>query len=322
MAEPLLEIDRLKTYFPVKSGFMNRTSGHVRAVDDISFTIRQGETFGLVGESGSGKSTVGRTIVRLTDKTDGTVKYKGVDVHSLSAKRMQELRPKIQLIFQDPYSSLNPRVRIGDAIGEALLDHGIATKEEVRQIVLDVLKLCGLSEYHIDRFPHEFSGGQRQRIGIARALALQPDLIIADEPVSALDVSIQAQIINLFAKLQAERGLTYLFISHDLSVVEHLCSRIGVMYLGSMVETASRDELFGNPLHPYTKALLSAVPIPVPKLKRERILLKGDIPSPVNPPSGCKFHTRCPFAIDRCSKEIPLYREARPDHWVACHLAE
>ena len=322
MAEPLLEIDRLKTYFPVKSGFMNRTSGHVRAVDDISFTIRQGETFGLVGESGSGKSTVGRTIVRLTDKTDGTVKYKGVDLHSLSAKAMQELRPKIQLIFQDPYSSLNPRVRIGDAIGEALLDHGIATKEEVRQIVLDVLKLCGLSEYHIDRFPHEFSGGQRQRIGIARALALQPDLIIADEPVSALDVSIQAQIINLFAKLQAERGLTYLFISHDLSVVEHLCSRIGVMYLGSMVETASRDELFGNPLHPYTKALLSAVPIPVPKLKRERILLKGDIPSPVNPPSGCKFHTRCPFAIDRCSKEIPLYREARPDHWVACHLAE
>ncbi|MEK5319842.1 oligopeptide/dipeptide ABC transporter ATP-binding protein [Paenibacillus sp. FSL L8-0644] len=322
MAEPLLEIDRLKTYFPVKSGFMNRTSGHVRAVDDISFTIRQGETFGLVGESGSGKSTVGRTIVRLTDKTDGTVKYKGVDLHSLSAKAMQELRPKIQLIFQDPYSSLNPRVRIGDAIGEALLDHGIATKEEVRQIVLDVLKLCGLSEYHIDRFSHEFSGGQRQRIGIARALALQPDLIIADEPVSALDVSIQAQIINLFAKLQAERGLTYLFISHDLSVVEHLCSRIGVMYLGSMVETASRDELFGNPLHPYTKALLSAVPIPVPKLKRERILLKGDIPSPVNPPSGCKFHTRCPFAIGRCSKEIPLYREARPDHWVACHLAE
>ncbi|WP_263560252.1 ABC transporter ATP-binding protein [Paenibacillus polymyxa] len=322
MAEPLLEIDRLKTYFPVKSGFMNRTTGHVRAVDDISFTIRQGETFGLVGESGSGKSTVGRTIVRLTDKTDGTVKYKGVDLHGLSAKGMQELRPKIQLIFQDPYSSLNPRVRIGDAIGEALLDHGIATKDEVRQIVLDVLKLCGLSEYHIDRFPHEFSGGQRQRIGIARALALQPDLIIADEPVSALDVSIQAQIINLFAKLQAERGLTYLFISHDLSVVEHLCSRIGVMYLGSMVETASRDELFGNPLHPYTKALLSAVPIPVPKLKRERILLKGDIPSPVNPPSGCKFHTRCPFAIDRCSQEIPFYREARPDHWVACHLAE
>ncbi|QDY82390.1 ATP-binding cassette domain-containing protein [Paenibacillus polymyxa] len=322
MAEPLLEIDRLKTYFPVKSGFMNRTTGHVRAVDDISFTIRQGETFGLVGESGSGKSTVGRTIVRLTDKTEGTVKYKGMDLHSLSAKGMQALRPKIQLIFQDPYSSLNPRVRIGDAIGEALLDHGIATKEEVRQIVLDVLKLCGLSEYHIDRFPHEFSGGQRQRIGIARALALQPDLIIADEPVSALDVSIQAQIINLFAKLQAERGLTYLFISHDLSVVEHLCSRIGVMYLGSMVETASRDELFGNPLHPYTKALLSAVPIPVPKLKRERILLKGDIPSPVNPPSGCKFHTRCPFAIERCSQEIPFYREARPDHWVACHLAE
>lgn len=243
-------------------------------------------------------------------------------MHSLSAKGMQELRPKIQLIFQDPYSSLNPRVRIGDAIGEALLDHGIATKDQVRQIVLDVLKLCGLSEYHIDRFSHEFSGGQRQRIGIARALALQPDLIIADEPVSALDVSIQAQIINLFSKLQAERGLTYLFISHDLSVVEHLCSRIGVMYLGSMVETASRDELFGNPLHPYTKALLSAVPIPVPKLKRERILLKGDIPSPVNPPSGCKFHTRCPFAIDRCSREVPLYREARPGHWVACHLAE
>ncbi|MBU5344442.1 ABC transporter ATP-binding protein [Paenibacillus lautus] len=320
MSEALLELDRLKTYFPITSGLFNRTVGHVRAVDDISLTIAPGETFGLVGESGSGKSTVGRTIVRLTEKTSGQVKFKGNDLHDLSDQEMRKIRPKIQLIFQDPYSSLNPRVRIGDAIGEALLDHGMASKQELREKVQEVLGLCGLSSYHIDRFPHEFSGGQRQRVGIARALILNPDLIIADEPVSALDVSIQAQIINLFRKLQDTRGLTYLFISHDLSVVEHLCSRIGVMYLGSMMEIASRDELFQNPLHPYTKALLSAIPMPIPKVKRDRIVLKGDIPNPANPPAGCKFHTRCPYAKDICKQQIPTFREVTAGHLVACHL--
>lgn len=320
MSEALLDIRHLKKYFPVKSGLFSRTVGQVKAVDDISFTIRPGETFGLVGESGSGKSTVGRTAIRLTDKTAGDVHFKGVDLYQLSEPKLRQLRPRMQLIFQDPYSSLNPRVRIGDAIGEALLDHELASPAEVREQVQEVLASCGLSSYHIDRFPHEFSGGQRQRIGIARALILNPDLIIADEPVSALDVSIQAQIINLFSHLQETRGLTYLFISHDLSVVEHLCSTIGVMYLGSMVEKASRDELFRHPLHPYTKALLSAVPVPIPRLKRERIVLKGDIPSPANPPSGCKFHTRCPFAEQRCRKEVPVFRDAGNDHWVACHL--
>ncbi|MEC0107492.1 ABC transporter ATP-binding protein [Paenibacillus taichungensis] len=320
MSEPLLEIEHLKTYFPVRKGLLNRTVAHVKAVDDISITIHEGETFGLVGESGSGKSTVGRTIVRLTEKTEGQIRFQGVDLHQLSMQEVRKIRPQLQLIFQDPYSSLNPRIRIGDAIGEAVLDHGLATASEVRDLVKEVLGACGLSSYHIDRFPHEFSGGQRQRIGIARALILNPKLIIADEPVSALDVSIQAQIINLFRRLQQERGLAYLFISHDLSVVEHLCDRIGVMYLGSMVETASRDELFGNPLHPYTKALLSAVPVPIPKLKRERIVLKGDIPSPVNPPPGCKFHTRCPWAEDICKQQIPAYRNVGADHFVACHL--
>ncbi|MDN4602289.1 ABC transporter ATP-binding protein [Paenibacillus sp. F6_3S_P_1C] len=320
MSEPLLEIEHLKTYFPVRKGLLNRTVAHVKAVDDISITIHEGETFGLVGESGSGKSTVGRTIVRLTEKTEGQIRFQGVDLHQLSMQEVRKIRPQLQLIFQDPYSSLNPRIRIGDAIGEAVLDHGLATASEVRDLVKEVLAACGLSSYHIDRFPHEFSGGQRQRIGIARALILNPKLIIADEPVSALDVSIQAQIINLFRRLQQERGLAYLFISHDLSVVEHLCDRIGVMYLGSMVETASRDELFGNPLHPYTKALLSAVPVPIPKLKRERIVLKGDIPSPVNPPAGCKFHTRCPWVEDVCKQQVPPYRNVGADHFVACHL--
>ncbi|MDH6369521.1 peptide/nickel transport system ATP-binding protein [Paenibacillus sp. PastF-3] len=320
MPEALLEVNHLKKYFPVTKGLLNRTVGHVKAVDDISITLQPGETFGLVGESGSGKSTVGRTILRLTDKTAGEIKFKGIDIHSLSPAELRKIRPQMQLIFQDPYSSLNPRVRIGDAIGEALLDHGLCSKSEVRDRVFEALEACGLSSYHIDRFPHEFSGGQRQRIGIARALVLNPELIIADEPVSALDVSIQAQIINLFSKLQQSRGLTYLFISHDLSVVEHLCSRIGVMYLGSMMETASRDELFKNPLHPYTKALLSAVPIPIPKLKRERIVLKGDIPSPVSPPAGCKFHTRCPYAQEVCKSEIPVFRDAGNNHFVACHL--
>lgn len=320
MSKPLLEVNHLKKYFPIKSGLLNRTVGHVRAVDDINIAINPGETFGLVGESGSGKSTVGKSIVRLTEKTSGDVIFQGQDLYSLSPQELRKIRPRLQLIFQDPYSSLNPRVRVGDAIGEALIDHGLVPAGEVRERVEEVLASCGLSSYHIDRFPHEFSGGQRQRIGIARALVLNPDLIIADEPVSALDVSIQAQIINLFRHLQETRGLTYLFISHDLSVVEHLCTRIGVMYLGTMMETAPRDELFKNPLHPYTKALLSAVPIPIPKLKRERIVLKGDIPSPANPPAGCKFHTRCPFAVERCKSEAPQFRNMGSDHHVACHL--
>ncbi|NWL90107.1 peptide ABC transporter substrate-binding protein [Paenibacillus sp. 79R4] len=320
MSKPLLEVNHLKKYFPIKSGLLNRTVGHVRAVDDINIAINPGETFGLVGESGSGKSTVGKSIVRLTEKTSGDVIFQGQDLYGLSPQELRKIRPRLQLIFQDPYSSLNPRVRVGDAIGEALIDHGLVPAGEVRERVEEVLASCGLSSYHIDRFPHEFSGGQRQRIGIARALVLNPDLIIADEPVSALDVSIQAQIINLFRHLQETRGLTYLFISHDLSVVEHLCTRIGVMYLGTMMETAPRDELFKNPLHPYTKALLSAVPIPIPKLKRERIVLKGDIPSPANPPAGCKFHTRCPFAVERCKSEAPQFRNMGSDHHVACHL--
>ncbi|MED4954727.1 oligopeptide/dipeptide ABC transporter ATP-binding protein [Paenibacillus macerans] len=320
MAEPLLEVRHLKKYFPVKTGLLQRTTGQIKAVDDISITIRTGETFGLVGESGSGKSTVGRSIVRLTEKTDGEILFKGTDLYALPDAELRRLRPKLQMIFQDPYGSLNPRVRVGDAIGEAMLDHGLLPKAEIRDRVLEVLASCGLSSYHIDRYPHEFSGGQRQRIGVARALILSPELMIADEPVSALDVSIQVQIINLFRKLQETRGLTYLFISHDLSVVEHLCTQVGVMYLGGLVETASRDELFRHPLHPYTKALLSAVPLPIPRVKRERIILKGDIPSPANPPSGCKFHTRCPFAAAECKERAPEFRDAGGGHFVACHL--
>ncbi|GED54787.1 ATP-binding cassette domain-containing protein [Brevibacillus borstelensis] len=320
MREALVEVKQLKKYYPITGGIFGRTIGHVKAVDDVSFAIRKGEAFGLVGESGSGKSTTGRTILRLTDKTAGEVKYKGVDLHAVSKQELRRLRPSMQFIFQDPYSSLNPRLRVGDAIGEALMDHGLADKSEIRERVQEVLSLCGLAPYHIDRFPHEFSGGQRQRIGIARSIILQPEFIVADEPVSALDVSIQAQIINLFSDLQEKKELTYLFISHDLSVVEHLCTRIGVMYLGSLVEIAPRDELFARPLHPYTRALLSAVPIPDPRLKRERIVLRGDIPSPANPPKGCKFHTRCPLATDRCKEEVPVLRLADSDHQVACHL--
>ncbi|GIP32716.1 ABC transporter ATP-binding protein [Paenibacillus sp. J2TS4] len=320
MGEVLLKVHRLKKYFPIRGGIFQKTVGQVKAVDDISFTLKKGETLGLVGESGCGKSTVGRTILRLHDKTEGQVLFQGTDIHELPRKELRVLRPKMQLVFQDPYSSLNPRMKIGEAIGEALIDHGISNRKEVREQVLEVLHICGLAPYHIDRFPHEFSGGQRQRIGIARALILNPDFIVADEPVSALDVSIQAQIINLLSDLQETKGLTYLFISHDLSVVEHLCTQVAVMYLGSMVEQASREELFRNPLHPYTKALLSAIPIPDPVMRRERIVLKGDIPSPANPPSGCKFHTRCPMAVDQCRSEVPAYREAAPGHHVACHL--
>ncbi|WP_426983698.1 ABC transporter ATP-binding protein [Brevibacillus borstelensis] len=320
MSDVILEVKDLKKYFPIRSGVFQRTIGHVKAVDQISFTMKRGETLGLVGESGCGKSTAGRTIIRLYDKTEGHVLYNGRDIHRLPPKELRKLRPKMQYVFQDPFSSLNPRVKVGEAIGEAVVDHGLCSKAEIREKVLEVLNICGLAPYHYDRYPHEFSGGQRQRIGIARALILQPDFIVLDEPVSALDVSIQAQIINLLSDLQQQQNLTYLFISHDLSVVEHICSSVAVMYLGSIVEMAPRDELFKNPLHPYTKALLSAVPIPDPTITRERIFLKGDIPSPANPPQGCKFHTRCPVAADRCRTEVPVYREVGPEHHVACHL--
>lgn len=320
MSDVLLEVKNLKKYFPIKDNVLKTTIGEVKAVNGVSFIINKGEAFGLVGESGSGKTTVGRTILRMNEKTDGMVKFNGVDVHSLNRKELIKLRPQMQYIFQDPYSSLNPRMRIGDAIAEPLLEHGLATKANVREKVIELLKICGLSDYQIDRFPHEFSGGQRQRIVIARALALNPKLIIADEPVSALDVSIQAQIINLFTDLKNGKQLSYLFISHDLSIVEHLCTRIAIMYLGNIVEIADRDELFKNPLHPYTKALLSAVPIPDPKIKRKRIILNGDIPNPAEPPSGCKFHTRCPYATDKCKNVEPEFRKISEGHEVACHI--
>jgi len=319
LSEVLVQVDHLKKYFPITGGVFQRTVGHVKAVDDISFRIHKGESFGLVGESGCGKSTIGRTILRLTDKTEGTVLFKGQDLHSIAKEELRRLRPKLQIVFQDPFSSLNPRIRIGHAIGEALFDHGVTNPKIVRERVLETMNICGLAPYQYDRYPHEFSGGQRQRIGIARALIMNPEFVVADEPVSALDVSIQAQIINLLSDLQRDKQLTYLFISHDLSVVEHLCDRVGVMYLGSMVEQAKKEELFSNPLHPYTKALMSAIPIPDPTLKRERIVLQGDIPSPANPPSGCKFHTRCPMATDLCKQQIPEYRDVGNEHFVACH---
>lgn len=319
-----MQVDNLKKYFPINGGVFQRTVGHVKAVDDVSFRIRKGESFGLVGESGCGKSTIGRTILRLNEKTDGTVLFQGKDIYNLPKEELRRMRPKMQIVFQDPFSSLNPRIKVGHAIGEALYDHGVTNPKEVRERVMETMAICGLASYQYDRFPHEFSGGQRQRIGIARALIMNPEFIVADEPVSALDVSIQAQIINLLSDLQRDKQLTYLFISHDLSVVEHLCDRVGVMYLGSMVEMCSKEELFRNPLHPYTKALMSAIPIPDPTLKRDRIVLQGDIPSPANPPSGCKFHTRCPIASDICKQQVPEYRNVGSlgnDHLVACHFA-
>lgn len=318
--EVLLKVENVKKYFPIKGGVMQRTVGYVKAVDGVSFEIKKGETLGLVGESGCGKSTTGRTILNLLEKTEGKIYFQGKDIDELSKKDLRKMRPKMQLIFQDPYSSLNPRMTVGKIIGEALLNHKMISKEDLREKVLETMKICGLAPYQIDRYPHEFSGGQRQRIGIARALILNPDFIVADEPVSALDVSIQAQIINLLRDLQKEKKFSYLFISHDLSVVEHICDKVGVMYLGSLVELAPSDEIFKNPLHPYTKALMSAIPIPDPTVKRERIILKGDIPSPSNPPKGCKFHTRCPHATDRCKQENPEYREVSEGHFVACHL--
>jgi len=318
----LLVVNNLKKHFPVRSGLLQRVSAWVKAVDGVTFSIRSGETFGLVGESGCGKTTVGRTILRLQEATAGSVTFGGEDVFSMGRNGLKALRRNMQIVFQDPYSSLDPRMPVGAIIAEGLQIHGIGNAAEQREIVQEMLGKVGLNPYHAQRYPHEFSGGQRQRIGIARALALQPQFIICDEPVSALDVSIQSQVLNLLRKLQAEYGLTYLFIAHNLSVVEHISDRVGVMYLGKMAEIASREELFSNPLHPYTQALMSAIPIPDPKRTRQRIVLKGDVPSPLKPPSGCRFHTRCPIATDICSAQEPVFEEKLPEHWVACHLVE
>jgi peptide/nickel transport system ATP-binding protein/oligopeptide transport system ATP-binding protein len=287
-------------------------------VDNVSFVVREGETLGLVGESGCGKTTVGRTMLRLIEPTSGEVLFDGKDIFKLSGQELKAMRRNMQIIFQDPYASLDPRMPIGESVMEGLNIHQIGTPKERYQIMLDTLKKVGLEDYHARRYPHEFSGGQRQRIGIARALALRPKFIICDEPVSALDVSIQSQVLNILKDLQGEFGLTYLFIAHNLSVVEHISNRVAVMYLGKMVELADRDELFRNPLHPYTRALMSAIPIPDPTLKRERMLLKGDVPSPLNPPKGCRFHPRCPIAEKICSEQEPEFREIVPDHWAAC----
>ncbi|GAK51642.1 oligopeptide ABC transporter, ATP-binding protein [Candidatus Moduliflexus flocculans] len=322
----LLEVNNLKKYFPIRRGFFRKTVGHVRAVDGVSFFIRQGETLGLVGESGCGKTTTGRLILKAYDPTEGQIRFRQndemVDLAAItSRKEMKAVRREMQIIFQDPFSSLNPRMTVMDIVGEPLRIHGIARGSELKDRVRELLERVGLRVQHMNRYPYAFSGGQRQRIGIARALALRPKLIVCDEPVSALDVSVQAQVINLLEDLQREFGLTYLFIAHDLSVVEHISNRVAVMYLGNIVETAPSEELYTHPLHPYTEALLSAVPLTDPDNKSQRILLAGDVPSPANPPSGCKFHPRCQYAQPICSQEEPALTEQQPDHYVACHFA-
>ena len=318
--QDMIRVSNLVKYFPVRGGLLQRVMAWVKAVDGVSFTIKQGETLGLVGESGCGKTTVGRTILRLIPPTSGQVYYDGQDLLALSKKEMKLKRRELQIIFQDPYSSLDPRMTVGQSIGEGLLVHGVKDPHERYRRVLDAMEKVGLQDFHSRRFPHEFSGGQRQRIGIARALALEPKFIVCDEPVSALDVSIQSQVLNILRSLQQELGLTYLFIAHNLSVVEHISDRVAVMYLGKMVELADRDTLYRDPLHPYTRALMSAIPIPDPTLQRERIILKGDVPSPLNPPSGCRFHTRCPVVMRGiCSEREPEFNEVTPGHWVACH---
>jgi oligopeptide/dipeptide ABC transporter ATP-binding protein len=317
---PVLEAINLKKHFPVKKGVLRRTVGHVYAVDDVTFSIGEGETLGMVGESGCGKSTVARTVLRLIEPTAGTIKIDGHDVTTLGKAELRPYRRQMQMIFQDPFSSLNPRMSAGDIVGEPLLVHGLAQGKDKEAAVAEIFDQVGLRRSQMNAFPHEFSGGQRQRISIARALALNPKLIVADEPVSALDVSIQAQVINLMMDLQREKRLSYLFIAHDLAVVEHISHRIAVMYLGKIVEYADKRTLFTNPLHPYTEALLSAVPVPNPKLKRAKRLLQGDVPSPINPPPGCAFHTRCPYAEPRCKVDVPKLVEISPGHGVSCHL--
>jgi len=314
----LIQVEHLTKHFPVRGGVLNRIRAWVQAVDDVSFEIREGETLGLVGESGCGKTTVGRTMLRLLEPTGGRVTFDGTEVFQLRGNELKAMRRNMQIIFQDPYSSLDPRMPVGDSVGEGLRIHHIGTPTERHRIVQDMLRKVGLEEYHARRYPHEFSGGQRQRIGIARALALRPRFIVADEPVSALDVSIQSQVLNILRDLQAEFNLTYLFIAHNMSVVEHISNRVAVMYLGKVVELASRGELFANPLHPYTQALMSAIPIPDPHLRKQRILLPGDVPSPLNPPKGCRFHPRCPVAMDHCAVQEPRFQEVSPGHSVAC----
>jgi len=317
----LLEVRNLKTYYPVLGGILRRRIGWVKAVDDVSFAIKRGETLGLVGESGCGKTTIGRSIIRLLKPQAGQVLFEGVDILGLKRREMKRVRRNLQIIFQDPYSSLNPRIPIGEIIGEGLKVHGMKSRAEREAVVQYFLTVVGLRKEYVRRYPHEFSGGQRQRIGIARALALRPQFVVADEPVSALDVSIQSQVLNLLKDLQGEFALTYLFIAHDLSVVEYISDRVGVMYLGKMVELAAAEELYANPRMPYTQALLSAIPVPDPRVKKQRIVLQGDVPSPINPPSGCAFRTRCWLAQDICAAKTPPLREVSPDHWAACHFA-
>jgi oligopeptide/dipeptide ABC transporter ATP-binding protein len=322
VAEPLLEVRDLKKYFPIRRGLFSRVVGQVRAVDGVSFSIQPGEVLGLVGESGCGKTTTGRCVLRLIEPTAGSVRFEGREITTLKPGEMRRLRREMQIVFQDPYSSLNPRLTIGSMLSEPLAIHGLARGAQARERVAELLTLVGLSPDHARRYPHEFSGGQRQRIGVARALAVGPKLIVADEPVSALDVSIQAQIINLLRELQQRMKLTYLFVAHDLSVVEYISDRVAVMYLGRIAELASRDALYQKPAHPYTQSLLSAIPVPDPDRKRQRIVLSGDVPSPARPPSGCHFHPRCFMAQARCASEEPLLREVAPGHWAACHFAE
>jgi oligopeptide transport system ATP-binding protein len=324
MSQPLLEVHDLVMHFPVGGGMFSKPAGVVRAIDGVSFNVRKGETLGLVGESGCGKTTTGRCILQLERPTGGRIVFEGIDMVTLDAAELRAVRRRVQVIFQDPYSSLNPRMTVGQILAEPLKVHGIVADKGERELrVRELLVQVGLLPQHAGRYPHQLSGGQRQRVGIARALATEPALIVCDEPVSALDVSIQAQIINLLEELQSRLGLTFLFIAHDLSVVRHISDRVAVMYLGKIVELADRNALYEEPLHPYTQALLSAVPIPDPKIeaKRKRMVVRGEVPSPLNPPSGCVFHPRCPIAVARCSAEIPPLREIRPGHWAACHLA-